>query len=553
LNFLMRSILSFFVWLSQLAGNLAPRLAAIAGHPPSSGDFTLAAIVVASLAFAVGCSILMFVERARFIAFRQWIRDKVRRAQTAILLRDAIVGAGSESVAVLGTHLNEPLSFGGGSTLLKDCLAGDDAAVLAPALDALLANAASFAVTVQSQDGQHIAIRGRPIGGHAVVFLRRNGAPVATDQAEYRATLDALSIPVWIRDGDLQLRWANNAFLAAVGSQTLDGAIAADAHLDEAEREFARAAKAGSQIVDMRRSVTLAGEQRTLAFSLRALPDGTVAGMAVDVTAAAPVELTKANQRELFRGFINGLNTAVAVFGSKGQLANYNSAYARLWGLSETWLDSRPSQDEILDRLREARRLPERRDFSAWKRELLRLFETADPHSEELWHLPNGNSVRVVARPHPAGGVIFLFDDVTEGLRLESAYNSLAKVQAATLNAMQDGVAIFGTDCRLKKHNETFAQQWGFSSQDLAAGPHVTQLVHTSDDRFDCNRIWGIVLASINTTNPEQYNEWATVKRSDGSTISLSLTRLPDGATMATFSDVTKETRIRDAGHAAAA
>ena len=62
--------------------------------------------------------------------------------------------------------------------------------------------------------------------------------------------------------------------------------------------------------------------------------------------------------------------TAVAIFGRDQKLTFYNRALcARLWGLPETWLDKHPGDGEILDKLREARKLPEQRDYQAWKRD----------------------------------------------------------------------------------------------------------------------------------------------------------------------------------------
>ena len=49
-----------------------------------------------------------------------------------------------------------------------------------------------------------------------------------------------------------------------------------------------------------------------------------------------------------------------------------------------------------------------------------------------------------------AGGAIIVFDDVTERFHLESRYNSLMRVQGETLDSLREGVAVFGSDGRLK-------------------------------------------------------------------------------------------------------
>jgi signal transduction histidine kinase len=55
---------------------------------------------------------------------------------------------------------------------------------------------------------------------------------------------------------------------------------------------------------------------------------------------------------------------------------------------------------------------------------------------------------------------LFLYEDVSDQLRLESSYNTLIKVQKATLDTLQEGVAVFGPDGRLKLHNAAFARIW---------------------------------------------------------------------------------------------
>src|SRR5262249_43006894 len=135
---------------------------------------------------------------------------------------------------------------------------------------------------------------------------------------------------------------------------------------------------------------------------------------------------------------LDRLATAVAIFGPDRKLSFFNRAYVKLWGLSETWLDAHPTEGEILDRLRELRRLPEQRDFRDWKQERLKLFDRLDHHPEELWHLPGGKTLRVVTQPHPLGGLTFLYEDVSDQLQLESSYNTLIKVQKASLDNLQE-------------------------------------------------------------------------------------------------------------------
>ncbi len=153
--------------------------------------------------------------------------------------------------------------------------------------------------------------------------------------------------------------------------------------------------------MDAKRFAVLAGHRRALNFTLAPLPNGGVVGSAVDVTASSEAETRLQQHLDAHADTLDRLATAVAIFGPDRKLTFYNRAYVRLWGLPEAWLDAHPGEGEILDRLRELRRLPEQPDFRAWKQERLKLFERLDQHPEELWHLPGGKTLRVVTQPHP--------------------------------------------------------------------------------------------------------------------------------------------------------
>ena len=115
-----------------------------------------------------------------------------------------------------------------------------------------------------------------------------------------------------------------------------------------------------------------------------------------------------------FRSF-DRLATAFAVFDSDQRLAHYNQAYIDLWRLDADWLQTRPRDGEIIERLRQARRLPEKADFRDWKRGWLAAYGT-DSQKEEQWHLPDGRTLHVVADSASDGGVNATHDPIeTDG------------------------------------------------------------------------------------------------------------------------------------------
>ena len=126
----------------------------------------------------------------------------------------------------------------------------------------------------------------------------------------------------------------------------------------------------------------------------------------------------------------------------------------------------------MLDRLRAARKLPDEQDFRQWKTALYDAYRAVEP-KEHMWHLPDGRTMRVVTTPNPEGGVIYLFDDVTERLDLERRYDALIRVQGETLDNLTEAVAVFGSDGRLRLFNPVFARMWRLAPEILAERPHI--------------------------------------------------------------------------------
>jgi PAS domain-containing protein len=532
------AIMGVFLHLINGVSSLSHWLAFVAHRARDTNDYTLAAIVVSSLIMGIACAAWALLGRWRAAAVQDVMCERLERAQEEIRTREALIAACPEAIAVLGADMTAPVSYRGGGALLQACLAGSDAALLAAKLDTLIREGTAFAVSVRTSCHPDVAVRGRIVGGHATIFLRLDD-PSMNCEVDYRTILDSLPVPIWLRNRESALTWANRAYVKAAACNTLKDAIASDAALAPSERDLIREAMAGNGIVNARYSALIKGQHRDLAVDIRGMPNANTIGIAFDVTQATQAEGMFRINAEAIADVMDRIETAVAVFGQDTRLVTYNSAYARMWGLTAEWLDTHPSYSEVLDCLREQRRLPEQRDFGAWKLGQLRLFAKPDAFECETWHLPMAASVRVKVYPYLPGGIIFLFEDITEKLGLLVSYKLLAQMQRATLNTVSDGMAVFGPDGRLKLYNDAFARLWHLDESELADEPHITKVADLCVSRTGHDGIWNIVLEGANSAEPARYSEWGTVTRADGRILSLTLSRIPQGATLVVFADLT--------------
>ncbi|HVV27966.1 MAG TPA: PAS-domain containing protein [Rhizomicrobium sp.] len=443
---------------------------------------------------------------------------------------EALISGSRQALVILGPDAKFPVSFGRGAALLRDCLAGPDAAVLAPALDALLKTGASFVHAAHTPDGRTVAVRGMPVGRRAVVYFRDRG--VKMPGPSFRELADALPMPVWTRKPDLSLAWGNRAFMAAVGAGALENDPATD--VARWEQDLASATRRGGP-AEAERDVLVGGRPRTLNMTLLPAAGGSIVGIAADVTGRRETETRLRLAGEALADVIEMLPLGVAVFDAQQKLVIHNSRYARLWGLAKDWLDTHPSYGEILDRLRACSRLPEQKDYTSWKRRQLASAEAG----QELWHLRGGHCLNVVTRPHLQGGRVVMFEDVSERLVLETSLNLLIQVQKATLDTLDEGTAIFGPNGRLVLHNDHFASLWGLTAAQLSEQPHLTEIARLCMTRFGADEIWAVIAEGVTSLEPNRRYKWRKVRRADGRTISLSLARLPNGATIVLFIDLT--------------
>ena len=293
----------------------------------------------------------------------------------------------------------------------------------------------------------------------------------------------------------------------------------------------------------------VAGTRRILQVIDRPSAGGS-AGIGIDVTESEAMRAELARMTASHRRTLDQLSTAVAIFKTDQRLTFYNTAFRQLWGLEPSFLDSEPTDSSVLDRLRTARKLPEQADFRKWKAELHEAYRAIEPRQHE-WYLPDGRTLRVVTTPNPEGGVTYLFDDVTERLKLVRRYEALIGVQGETLEALNEGVAVFGSDGRLDLHNPAFARLWRVSSSDLngtnpAERPHIEAVMAWCARLYADEPFWmrlrGAV-TSLETREPIH----ARLERADGSVLDCTTAPLPDGATLVTFQDVTDSVNVERA------
>ncbi len=421
-----------------------------------------------------------------------------------------------------------------------------DAEALKQAVDRLHVGGESFNLllplgerTIQATGTRAATVDGRPLDD--LMWMREVGeGRTRTDGPDdggaaldhFHQLLDSLPLPVWVRDGGLDVVFSNRAETHVAASRL--------------SRPLAERARAEGQALGEEHLIDREGSGRR--FDVGEAPargwNGTI-GFALE-------RQNGDGARAAESGVLDTINTAVAVFDRSRRLTFGNRAYADLWGFDGDWLADAPSLSEILDHLRERRQLPEVADFRSFKEGQAALFTGLAGSRESLMHLPDGRTVRAVVTPHGDGGLVFSYEDVSDRLALERSFKTLNAVQRETLDNLYEGIAVFGSDGRMKLSNPAFAALWGLDEAVLTGEPHIGEIIDATRPLIDGVDSWSdgqwrtYVGNEIARFTARQASS-GRLRLGNGGILEYSSVPLPDGAVLLSYLDVSDSARVEAA------
>jgi signal transduction histidine kinase len=506
---------------------------------------------------------LMHIVGRRHWALRlQHQAAEIGRLQAQVQQAEVFMSGDRQLVIAWGDASGEPLIEGDVSLIAADMpakrilsfaqwLRGPDVRRLEDAVDRLKARGEPFSMSLDIAGGKRVDIDGRPTAGRAVMRIREvSGDRLERQRAEEKfgklaeeisalhAVLDAIPQPLWLRYADGRLAWVNRAYAEAVDCRHPNEAIAKELELLDGPQRQKAAAATIDQPFRAALPVIVGGKRATLDVVEVRTAFGS-GGIGADGSERAGMQARLEAEMQSHRRILNDLPTAVAFFDAKQGLKLFNTAYTKLWGLAPEYLATGPSDAEILERLRASRLLPEQVDFRIWKQALLDRYRAADA-AEHLWHLPDGRMLRVVATPTVDGGMCYVYHDMTERMTLEAQFKAMSRVQNETLDSLKEGVAVFGSDGRLKLSNAAFASMWRLPPEVLRDGPHIADVMRNSR-AAEASAVWSTIRDMVISLAERRDSFSQRETRPDGKVLEVAAAPLPNGDILLTFADVTDE------------
>ncbi|MDE3015664.1 MAG: PAS-domain containing protein [Pseudomonadota bacterium] len=374
--------------------------------------------------------------------------------------------------------------------------------------------------------------------------LCKENEKLKADLRGYSTIINMAPYPIWQRDAGLAIRFYNLSYSMAVEDVGAAAEISDTPELDKKARGMAQQAFATGKPATDRRHIIVGGERRLYDIMELPVPEEKISvGFAIDRSEVEALKEDLARHVSAQDDLLESSASAMAIYGADMRLKTFNAAFVALWKFDEVWLDTQPTYGEILENLREKRKLPEQANFQMFKQQQVKLFTgLIDPH-EEFFYLPDGKALRVIAIPHALGGILFAYEDVTDRLALERSYNTLIAVQRETLDNLHEGVAVFGEDGRLKLFNPGYLALWRLDAESARAEPHIRDIVEQCRPLYMYDDWESFKRRHIEEMQTRQFVS-RQLERSDGKVLDWRKVPLPDGATLITYLDITASTLV---------
>ncbi|MGH7003356.1 MAG: PAS-domain containing protein, partial [Alphaproteobacteria bacterium] len=398
---------------------------------------------------------------------------------------DSTIAVTPNTHALLGIEKSGDLAV----TDILGAFEGSGLSVLGSAVAELRASGRDFTETLKLKNQpRFIRVHGKRVsaGGVSVDFLgfqdNTDALAIAIarerEAQRLRGILDSIPVPIWIRDRDQKIQDCNTAYVRAVEAPDRETVLRenrefAEGHEAGSARALAGKAQASGARETAQQHIVVDGTRRLFEIGEQPISAASTAGYALDITSTEETKLSVARHTAAHNEVLERLAIAIIIVGPDGGIRFFNGAFARLWGLNEAWLEAGPTLADLLDQLRQQRMLPETGNFAGLRSEWTTWIKGLIEPRQELLHLPNGMAIWMVVSPHPLGGLLFTFENVTYRLALERSVNTLAAVQRDTIDHLFDGVAVFGEDGCLKLSNPNFRRMWKLEEEFTTGSPHI--------------------------------------------------------------------------------
>ncbi|GGG79217.1 hypothetical protein GCM10011415_30430 [Salipiger pallidus] len=302
--------------------------------------------------------------------------------------------------------------------------------------------------------GLRMTLTGTPIGLGEGLRMRCD----LRETELLRTVMDRAPNPIWLTSPEHAVIWSNAAY-ADVCDLDQGGQSQPPLALipDEAQDMHTTRASVGNRET---------GTQAWFEVQSFRVPQGWL-HFAQSIDSLIHAEATQRNFLQTLTRIFAHLPIALAVFDRNRRLVLFNPALLDLTGLPAEFLSGRPNLLSFFDVLRERHMMPEPKDYGSWRSKLRDLITAASNDLyTETWSLPSGLTYKMTGRPHPDGGIAFLFEDISSEISLTRRFRQEIEITRSVLDQLDDAIAVFSQLGAMTFCNKAYRALWESNPHD---------------------------------------------------------------------------------------
>lgn len=345
-----------------------------------------------------------------------------------------------------------------------------------------------------------------------------------------RAATDTAPFLMWRTNAEGQIDWANEAYVALLKVTNPEDA------LYWPPKELFPGLKASRPTDRKPGREMLETPEGSRAYEIHHAQNGQGwIHFATPVDALMKAERTQREFVQTLTKTFAHLSIGLAIFDRQRQLTLFNPALLDLMHLPVDFLALRPTLNAFLDRLRQEQRIPEPKDYKAWRKQLVELEDQAVNGSYcETWSLPGGVTFRVTGRPHPDGAIAFLFEDISAEMSLTRRFHSEVELGHAALDAVEEAIMLVSNTGSVTLTNNAYRELWGEDLEGSLVVRRLSDIAREWRELSEDTPVWDSLLASIERRDgsPNWHGE---LVMKDGRALYCRTQRLTGGAVLVGF------------------
>jgi PAS domain-containing protein len=429
-------------------------------------SMTLFDLAVIGIAVMLSASLILVMwGKVKWPAATQPEIAQTRKVQTPVFLfrGDVLIDATADALALIGHRPSQQSDY----DAVLDAFRGPF-----PDLGKVLKNKTLGLTRLISQDNPNLLLEvDRNAHTVRITAVCRNTIPEddplsALSRDLYFAQSDLLRdvahhAPqlIWQTDITGKVTWSNQTFMSLSERLSRRETDSEPVSLQLLAAALQQAADDGQSY---RKSVKLTDEEDLHWLDVTVINrDGGTLHFASDANATMRADRARRNFVQTLGKTFAQLSTGLAIFDRNRQLAMFNPAFLDMTNLPVEFLSTQPCIETVLDRLRELRMMPEPRDYASWRDQFAAVEDAAKKGTYSAnWSLPDGQTLRVIGKPHPDGAFAFLFEDITAEVSLTRRFRTDIETGQAVLDALPDGIAVFSRAGTLMMSNHAYSHLW---------------------------------------------------------------------------------------------